>query len=338
MLHFEETQYLWLLLFIPVFIGLFVAVTMQIHKQREHFGALLGLERLAPYISKKKRPLKFALVVIAFAFLVIAMANPRMGNKTQSVKRQGVDVFIAMDVSRSMWAEDIKPNRMERVRQFAQKLIDEIKGDRIGLILFAGQAYLQMPLTVDYAAAEMFVRTASPELDITQGTAVEQAIDLVVELSNKAKDKKQRALVVITDGENHETGAISAAESAKENGITTFMVAAGTEKGAPIPVVDGGRRQFKLDQSGQVVHSKLNKKLMLEIAKAGGGSYYEVTQSDKAIRQLKNKLSKLEKSEFEQQDFDIFETYYQYFVAIALFLLMAEFMIGYRRSKWLNEN
>jgi len=337
MLHFEEIQYLWLWLLLPVLLGGWLWIRWQVKQQRATFGDMLGLERLAPHISKKKHGIKFSLLLISFFFLVIALANPRMGNKTQSVKREGVDVFIALDVSRSMWAEDLKPNRMERARQFAQKLVEELKGDRVGLILFAGQAYMQMPLTVDYAAAEMFVRTASPQLDITQGTAIEGAIDLSVELSNKQEDKKQRALVIITDGENHEQGAVSAANTAKDEGIATFVVVAGTEKGAPIPVKTRRGNQYKLDKSGQIVQSKLNRPLMEKLARAGGGQLYEATQSDRTIARLKNKISKLEKSEFEQQDFDVFETYYQYFVLVALILLFAEFMISYRRSTWLNE-
>lgn len=334
MLHLEQPQYLWLLLGIPIFVVLFILVTKQIQKNRAHFGALLGLERLAPHISTQKRPFKFGLLLLAFLFLVIGLANPRMGNKTQSIKRQGVDVFIAMDISRSMWAQDLKPNRMERARQFAQKLVQALRGDRVGLILFAGQAYLQMPLTVDYAAAEMFVRTASPDLEITQGTAIEEAINLVAELGKDEENKKQRAIVVLTDGENHDPAAVTAANEAKEMGITTFLVGAGTEGGAPIPISNRGRRQFKLDKEGQIVQSKMNTTLLQAIATAGGGSVLDITQPDRAIGKLRQQFSKLEKSEFEQQNFDVFETYFQYFIAIAFFILLAEFFVDYRKNKW----
>jgi Ca-activated chloride channel family protein len=338
MLHFEQPQYFYLLLLIPVLIGLFVAVTLHNNKLREHFGALLGLERLAPNISKLKRPLKFTILMVSFAFLIVAMANPRMGNKSQTVKREGVDIFIALDVSRSMWAQDIKPNRMERARQFSQKLITAVRGDRIGLILFAGHPYLQMPLTVDYAAAQLFVRSASPKLDITQGTAIETAIDLVVELGNKDEKKKQRAIVIVTDGENHELDAVEVAKAAKTAGVTTFLVGIGTEGGAPIPIPGNGRSQFQLDKSGQVVQSKMNSALLYDIGNAGGGKFYKVEEgSDAVINSLVRKISKLEKAEFEQQDFDVFETYFQYFVGIALVLLILEFFTSYRKSTWLPE-
>lgn len=338
MFHFEQSNYFYLLLCIPILIALFIAVTIHNNKLRQQFGALIGLERLAPNISRLKRPLKFVIILFAFTFLVISMANPRMGNKTQSVKREGVDIYIALDVSRSMWAEDLKPNRMERARQFTQKLIKAVRGDRVGLILFAGHPYLQMPLTTDYAAAQLFTQTASPKLDITQGTAIESAIDLVVELGAKEENKKQRALVVITDGENHEVDAVEAAQTAKEAGVTTFIIGVGTETGAPIPIQNSGRSQFQVDKAGQIVQSKMNTNLIKKIAASGGGNFYKATDNvDGVIARLNNKMSKLEKTEFEQQEFDVYETYFQIFVAIALLLLIIEFFISYQKSKWLKE-
>jgi Ca-activated chloride channel family protein len=338
MFHFEQPYYFYLFLCIPVLIALFVAITIHNNKLREHFGALIGLERLAPNISRIKGSLKFGLMMLAFAFLVVAMANPRMGNKTQSVKREGVDIYIALDISRSMWAEDIKPNRMERARQFAQKLVKAVRGDRVGLILFAGHPYLQMPLTTDYAAAQLFVQTSSPKLDITQGTAIESAIDMVVELGEKEEQKKQRALIVITDGENHELEAIETAKEAKLKGVTTYVIGIGTESGAPIPIKDAGYTQFQLDKSGQVVQSKMNTDLIKKIAISGGGNFYKAnSNADLVIAKLVNKMSKLEKTEFEQQEFDVYESYFQIFVAIALLLLVLEFFVGYRKSKWLKE-
>lgn len=338
MFHFEQASYFYLLLCIPVLIALFVAITMHNNKLREHFGALIGLERLAPNISRLKGPLKFGLIMFALAFLIVAMANPRMGNKTQSVKREGVDIYIALDISRSMWAEDIKPNRMERARQFSQKLVKAVRGDRVGLILFAGHPYLQMPLTTDYAAAQLFVQTASPKLDITQGTAIESAIDMVVELGEKEEQKKQRALIVITDGENHELNAVETAKNAKAKGVTTYVIGIGTESGAPIPIKDAGYAQFQLDKAGQVVQSKMNTNLIKRIAISGGGNFYKAnSNTDLVIAKLVNKMSKLEKTEFEQQEFDVYESYFQIFVAIALLLLILEFFISYRKSKWLKE-
>ena len=219
-----------------------------------------------------------------------------------------------------------------------QKLISAIEGDRVGLILFAVQPFLQMPLTTDYSAAQLFVQSASPELNIAQGTAIERAVDMVVELGYKDEKKKQRALIVITDGENHEIDAPSTAETAKNEGVATFVIAVGTESGAPIPVQTEGKTEFKLDGNGQVVHSRMNAELLRNIASAGGGKFYKINaNSDAVINDIVKQLSSLEKSEFMQQNFDVFETYFQYFVAIALLLLITEFFVSYRKSNWLKE-
>ncbi len=338
MLHFEEPLYFYLLLCIPILFALFYVATLHNDKLRKQFGDLINLNRLTSDISRLKRPLKFSLLMMAFTFLTIALANPRVGHRTQSVKGEGADVYIAIDVSKSMWAQDVKPNRMERARQFSQKLIDAIEGDRVGLIFFAGSPFLQMPLTTDYAAARLFVQNASPELNINQGTAIEKAIDRVVELGRKNKKKKQRALIVITDGENHQTDAASAAQIAKAEGVATFVVAVGTEAGAPIPVQKEGRTEFKLDAKGQVVHSKMNADMLRNIATSGGGKFYKIKpDADAVIYDLVKKISGLEKSEFMQKNFDVFETYFQYFVALALLLLFMEFFISYRKSNWLKE-
>lgn len=335
-MHFENPQYFYLLILVPLLTLFFWVVMLRINKQRKLFGAQL-LARLAPEMSAYKRPVKFGLSMLAVIFMITALANFRMGNKTQTVKREGVDVFIALDVSKSMRAEDIKPNRMERARQFAIKLVNALRGDRIGLILFAGQAYLQMPLTIDYSAALLFVRTASPDLEITQGTAIEEAIDLAMKSGQKDEDQKQRALVVITDGENHETVAVNQAKKAHDAGVSTFIVAVGTEKGAPIPLQMPGYSGFQQDKEGKIVQSRLNKGLLEQIANAGGGEYHHITEGDAIIGRMQRKMAKLQKEEFEQRSFDTFDTYFQYFVAFALFFLIIEFVLSYRKNKWLDK-
>ncbi|MCP4443702.1 MAG: VWA domain-containing protein [Aureispira sp.] len=321
---------------VPLLTIFFWVVMIRINKQRELFGAQL-LARLAPDLSPYKRPVKFGLSMLAVIFMITALANFRMGNKTQTVKREGVDVFIALDVSKSMRAEDIKPNRMQRARQFATKLVNALRGDRVGLILFAGQAYLQMPLTIDYSAALLFVRTASPDLEITQGTAIEEAIDLAMKSGQTDENKKQRALVVITDGENHESVAVDMAKKARAEGVSTFMVAVGTEKGAPIPLQMPGYSGFQQDKQGKIVQSKLNKGLLKQIAEAGGGQFYHISEGDAIITRMQRKMSKLQKEEFEQRNFDTFETYFQYFVVFALLFLIIEFALSYRKNKWLEK-
>lgn len=335
MFHFEHPSYFYLLFALPLLAGLFWLMQRQDDQLRQRFGALFGLERLAPNYARYKRPFKFALGLGALTFLILALANPRMGHKTQTVNREGVDVYIALDVSRSMWAEDVKPNRMERARQLTQKIIQGVKGDRVGLILFAGHPYLQMPLTVDYAAAQLFARTASPQLDITQGTAIGSAIDLVVEVSAKAEKQHQQAIVVITDGENHETESIETAKAALEKGIRTFIIGVGTEAGAPIPLRQAGRKTFQVNKQGQIVQSKMNTALVREIAQAGGGKFYSTTTaSDGIVNRLTKELNRLERNSFEQQEFDVYKSYFQYGVALALLLLVLEFVTNYRKNRW----
>lgn len=334
MFHFENTIYFWGLGLIPLLLALYWAARWHTQRQRAAFGTQFALDRLVPNSAPYKRSLKLGLALAALTMLVIAMANPRAGSTLQSVQREGIDVFLVLDVSRSMWAEDVRPNRMERARQLAQKLIYERRGDRIGLILFAGYPYLQMPLTTDYAAARSFVQIASPQLDITQGTSVAEAIDLVAEISRHNEQASQRAVVVITDGENHEDRAPRAAALAKESGITTYVVGIGTEAGAPIPLRDNSRRtQFQLDKQGQLVQSKMNVSLMQALADEGGGTFYKANaQQDLVVARLSRDLDQLEKTRFEQQEFDTYETYYQYFLVVALGLLVVEFLVRERKG------
>lgn len=335
MFHFENTTYFWGLLLVPLLLALYGAARWHTQRQRAAFGTRLALERLVPNSAPYKRPLKLGLALLALVLLVIALANPRSGTSTQSVQREGIDVYLVLDVSRSMWAEDVRPNRMERARQLTQKLIYERRGDRVGLILFAGYPYLQMPLTTDYAAARSFVQIASPKLDITQGTSVAEAIDMVAEVSRQGEHEAQRAVVVITDGENHEDRAPRAAALAKESGITTYVVGIGTEAGAPIPLKNTRRHgtQFQLDKQGQIVQSKMNVALMQSLADEGGGTFYKANaQQDLVVARLSRDLDQLEKTRFEQQEFDTYDTYYQYFVMLALGILIVEFLVRYRKG------
>lgn len=335
MFHFENTLYFVLLLALPILGLIYVLARVQTKRQQAQFAQWATLQRLAPKMAPYKRTLKLGLVLAAMVLLVVALANPRLGNTTQSVKREGVDLYLILDVSRSMWAEDISPNRMERARQLAQKLVYERRGDRIGLVIFAGYPYLQMPLTTDYAAARTFIQIASPKLDITQGTAVGDALQMVADLSKQEEQKTQRAAIIITDGENHEDQAPVSAERAKDAGVTTYVVGIGTETGAPIPIRDDRRAQFQLDNQGQIVQSKMNTALMQEIAERGGGQFYKANeQTDLVVARLSRNLDKLETTRFEQQEFDVYDTYFQIFVALAMLLLVVEFLISYRKTDW----
>jgi Ca-activated chloride channel family protein len=328
MLQFEYLYALALLLFIPLIIRIYRQHQRFAQTARGEFAANLNESWLEGFV-KGRSYIKTTLFTLAFALLVIALANPRSGLRTQSVKRQGIDVLIAMDVSRSMRAQDLKPSRMERAKQLAYKLLAEFRGDRVGIIFFAGKAFLQMPLTTDYSAAELFIRTASPDWEIQQGTAMEEAIDLAVQISEGQERKRQRALVFITDGENHEERAVQAAQEAKDKGIFTSILTVGTAEGAPIPNPDNGGNVT--DQAGNTVVSKLNQSLMQRVADAGGGVLLDATASNSAIQQLRKQTAKINSEVFEQQQFDVFETYFQWFVGLALLLLFMDQLIRYRK-------
>ena len=333
MFRFEHIDHLYYLGIIPVLVGIFILTWMARTRAIERFGDLNLMQQLMPQMSKYKDILKFGLLMLTVAFIIIAWANPQQGLKKEKVKRKSVDVILALDVSTSMLAQDLNPNRMERAKQFAIKLIETLKGDRIGIVIFAGNAYLQMPLTTDYAAAQLFVKSANPELAPTQGTAISDAIDLA-KRTFEENNKQHKALIVITDGENHEEGVLELAEQSAEDGLLIFTVGVGTANGGPIPVVVNGATDFKRDKTGNIVRSRLNEGMLKDIARAAKGAYFNLNAGNEIIEALRENIDKIEKREFEQRTFKEFDTKYQYFIALALLFLLIEFLISYRKSKW----
>ena len=259
--------------------------------------------------------------------LLTSWANPQWGMRKEKIKVKSSDIVIALDISQSMLAEDISPNRMERSKFFVSELIKKLRGDRIGLIFFAGSAYLQMPLTNDYASAQTFVQSANPRQAGTQGTVIADAIKLSEKVFGE-ESKGQKALVIISDGENHESEAIEAARDAREKGITVFTLGIGTESGAMIPVTVNGRKVFKTDQNGNAIRSALNSDNLVDIADAGSGEFYMIDQSLSALPELDARLEKLEKRELEQRSFTDYNSYFQLFLILALVLLLLEYILG----------
>ena len=334
MFRFENIDHLYAFGLIPVLIIFFVIALMARKRAIERFGDSSLMAQLMPKMSKYKHTVKFIILMFALAFLVVGWANPQWGTKKEKVKRKSVDVFIALDISQSMLAEDIPPNRMERAKRFAQDLIEKLKGDRVGLIIFAGNAYLQMPMTTDYAAAQLFLRTANPDMAPSQGTAISDAIDMAKQ-SFEEENKSHKALVVITDGENHDQETLDMAKQANEDGLLIFTVGVGTPQGAKIPVFYGNRRGFKIDKTGQEVVSKLNEQMLLDLANEGDGSYFNIAAGDKVVEALRERIDRLEKREFEMRAFEEYESYFQYFIGFALLLLIIEFVISYRKNKFM---
>ena len=334
MLRFENPEMLYLFLaLIPVLLA-FLWFMFWRKSSLSKFAENRLLQQLAADKPRHKYQIKFVLIILAMALLVIGAANPQIGTKIEKVKRQGVDLVIALDVSKSMLAEDIKPNRISRARLFVSKLIDNLQNDRIGLIVFAGNAYLQMPITIDYSAGKLFLNSVNTDMVPRQGTAIGDAIRLAME-SFEAGEDKHKALIIISDGENHEGDALIAVEEAIEAGIIIHTLGVGSPKGAPIPVNENTPGKFKKDKEGNVVLSKLNETMLQKIAAKGNGQYFRLISGSEELEGILQEISTMEKKDFEERIVTDYEDQFQYFVALALFLLAMEFFISDRRSHWI---
>jgi len=295
------------------------------------------IAQLMPLMSTNKKILKFILLMIGYIFLVIGVANPQIGSKLEQVERKGIDMIIALDVSSSMLAQDIRPDRLSRAKQAISKLIDKLHGDRIGIVVFAGKAYTQLPITSDYAAAKMFLETINTNVVPVQGTAIGEAIKLAAD-SFKADDHT-KAIVIITDGENHEGDALEAAQKAAESGITIYTIGMGLPDGAPIPEYNQYDQLsgYKKDRQGNTVISKLNDKMLQQIASAGNGVFVMANNQRDGLSKVLNEINKLDKTEFETRMFTDYEDRFQYFLAFALFFLLLEYVLFERKNKWIKK-
>ena len=337
MLRFENIGFAYAFLLIPVFILLYIWMGSRRRKALKEFGDTELISRLTEGASKAKPVLKFIVLQLALFFLIIGIINPQIGSKLTEVKREGSDIIITLDVSNSMKAEDIAPNRLQRAKQAIEKLVDKLEGDRIGLVVFAGQAYVQLPITTDYAAAKLFLQNIETDIVPTQGTAIGTAIDLAVE-SFGADNGKNRAIVVITDGENHEDDAIRATQSAVENNITVHTIGIGSVNGTPIPQYNGHVQiGFKKDKEGNTVITKLNEQILQEISAAGNGIYVHASGSELGLNTILSELKKLDKKEFESKLYVDYDDKFYYFIWIALVLLAIDFFITEIKSKWVEK-
>lgn len=334
MFQFENEQYLWGLLFIPVLFLLYWVNRQWRKKAVERFGDSGLVSRLIPDFSERKQAVKTFLYLFTLVFIIIALANPQLGSKLEKVQRKGIDVMVAIDVSKSMMAEDVQPTRLDRAKQLLSRLIDGMSNDRIGIIVFAGHAYLQMPLTVDYAAAKLFLQTINTDIVPTQGTAIGEAIELSRE-SFEEESEKNRALIIISDGENHEEGAIAKAEEAANEGIKVFALGVGSAEGSSIPVYMQGRKVgYKQDRNGQLVVSKLNEEVLKEIADKTGGKYFLIKGARNEIASVIDELSNIEKRDFEDYVFTDYADQFQYFIGFAVLLMILGFFTSERKSGW----
>ncbi len=337
MFRFENESYLLALLLIPLLIILYFLARKWRASAIKKFGESKLVSRLLPDYSQRRQRAKFILYLLAFAAIVVALANPQIGTKLETVKRKGIDVMVAIDVSKSMMADDIKPSRLERAKQILSKLIERMKDDRIGIIVFAGNAYLQMPLSSDYTAAKLFLQTINTDVVPTQGTAVGDAIELAISSYEEGLGKN-KALVIISDGENHEEGAMDMAKRALDEGLIVYTLGIGSEQGSPIPEIVNGRKVgYKRDKSGQTVVSKLNQTMLKDLARTANGKYFHIRGAKNEIAYLLDELGSIEKRDFEDKVFTDYSHGFQYFIALALLFVFLEFLISERRSGWFSK-
>lgn len=330
MFRFADIEMLWWLLTIPVFVVAYVLITRHKRRQLSEFGDPELMAQLMPDASKSRPIVKFALLMGALSLLIIAAARPQYGQQEKTVKRQGIEVMVALDISNSMLAEDVAPNRLDRAKQMLSKMIDNMVDDKVGLVVFAGEAFTQLPITCDYVSAKMFLNTISPKLIPTQGTAIGAALQTAIRSFGSQESDAGRAIILITDGENHEDDAIAAAKQAHELGIQVFVIGIGKPEGSPIPVP--GTNDYIKDRSGQVVVSRLNEEMCQEIAQAGKGAYVRCDNTNTAMRALQQELDRIATTDLETTVYADYNEQYQSFVLIALLLLVIDFFILMRQN------
>jgi Ca-activated chloride channel family protein len=336
MYQLEEKIWFWLLLVIPVIIVLFTIVQLWKRHAQNKFANQRIIKRLSPNKSHFKPILKLIVLCLAFACLTIAMVNPKIGTKLETVKRQGVDIVFAVDVSKSMLAEDIAPNRLEKSKQLVTQIINNLASDRIGIIAYAAKAFPQLPITTDYAAAKMFLQSMNTDMLSSQGTAINEAIQLARTYYDD-EEQTNRVLIIISDGEDHSDVALDVAEAAADEGIKIFTIGVGDAKGAPIPIKRNGIvLNYKKDNAGQTVITKLNEETLKEIANQANGEYINGRNTTEVVESVREILNKMDKKEFEAKEFAEYKDQFQWFLALGIFFLLVDIFLLERKTAWLN--
>lgn len=328
MFRFENPAFLYLLIIIPVIIVIRLLEMRKRKLKLKKLGDLSLLKQLMPDVSSSRKSLKFWLMMAALVLMIVMLARPQMGTKISQEKRKGIEVIISLDISNSMRAEDVVPSRLDKSKMLVENMVDNFTNDKVGLVVFAGDAFIQLPITSDYVSAKMFLQNTDPSLIATQGTDLAGAI----ELSSKSftqQDNIGRAILIITDGEDHEGGAIEAAEKARKNGIKVFVLGVGSTKGSPVPDGNGG---YMKDNSGQEVISALNEEMCKQVAQAGGGAYIHVDNTSLAQRQLNDELTKLQKGDISSVVYSEYDEQFQAVGILVLILLIIEMLILERKN------
>jgi Ca-activated chloride channel family protein len=338
MVQFANLKGLVLLALIPAFIVFYYFVFKWKTRALNRFGNLELIKKLSASTSRRRQIWKAVLVILGVGFLVLALARPQIGTRLEEVKREGVDIFVALDVSYSMLAEDVKPSRLEKAKYEISKFIDGLEGDRIGLIAFAGEAFIQCPLTLDYGAAKTFLEIMDPSLIPEPGTNLGAAIELAVK-SFESQERKYKVLVLITDGEDHGESAQQMAEAAEKEGVVIYTVGIGSPQGVPIPIYDerGQHIGFRKDRKGEIVLTKLDAFSLGKIAQATGGEYYYSATGETKLDKIYDRIAKMEKKEVASAKFTQFEERFQWLLAFAIFFLALEVVLSEKvkpRGEW----
>ncbi len=337
MYELEEKSYLYLLAIIPLLVLLFLYVQYWKRKKQREFGDLELVKKLSPQRSVFKPALKFALLIIALVGLILGLVNPKIGTKMETIKREGIDIVFAMDVSKSMLAEDVAPNRLEKSKQIVSQIINQLGNDRIGIVAYAGSAFPVLPITTDYSVSKMFLQSMNTSIVSSQGTSLEDAIKLSSTYFDKG-NKTSKLLILISDGEDHSEGANDAAAEANKNGMKIITIGVGTEKGGPIPIKQNGVVQsFKRDNNNEVVITKLNQESLKEIAKATKGGYVNGNSTKEVLAYVKKALDNIQKTEFEATQMADFESQFQWFLGIAFALLFLDIFFLDRKTNWITK-
>ena len=329
MFRFEEPAYLYLLILLPVLAAFYLYSNYRRRKAIRRFGDPELMAQLMPDVSKYRPDVKFWLVWAAIGLFSVLLARPQFGSKLETVKRQGVEVIIALDISNSMLAEDVKPSRLEKAKRLVAQLVDRMENDKVGMIVFAGDAFTQLPITSDYISAKMFLETIDPSLISKQGTAIGAALNLGIR-SFTPQEGVGRTIILITDGENHEGGVMEAVKAASDKGIQVNVLGVGSVDGAPIPVSSGS--DYKKDNSGNIVVTKLNEQMCQDIARQGNGIYARVDNTNSAFRALEKQLDTLSKADIDTK---VFSQYNEQFIPLAwivLVLLVLEALIMNKKN------
>jgi Ca-activated chloride channel family protein len=336
-MELDEKKYLYLLFIMPLVVLLFLFNLYWKRKKQREFGDLDAIKRLSPERSTFKPTFKLLIILLALAGLILGLVNPKIGTKMETVKREGIDIVFAMDISKSMLAEDVAPSRLEKSKQIVSQIINQLGSDRIGIVAYAGSAFPVLPITTDYSVAKMFLQSMNTEMVSSQGTSLDEAIKLSATYFDD-KSKTSKLLILISDGEDHSEGAQAAAEEANKQGMRIITIGIGTEKGGTIPLKKNGIvESYQRDNNDQIVMTKLNRASLEDIAKATKGGYVNGNNTKEVLEYIKTNLDKIQKTEFESTQMADFQSQFQWFLGIAFGLLFLDFFLLEGKTNWVRK-